>query len=42
MNFPDGRVIRFPTSNMEEAHNLAEMLDEVVVGIGVEKKNAKN
>jgi len=39
MNFPDGRVIRFHTSNMEEAHNLADMLSEVVVGIGMEVKN---
>jgi hypothetical protein len=38
MTFPDGRVIRFHTSNMEEAHNLADMLDEVVVGIGLEVK----
>ncbi|HDR3896257.1 hypothetical protein ACQVST_26960 [Bacillus cereus] len=39
MNFPDGRGIRFHTSNMEEAHNLADILDEVVVGIGMEVKN---
>ncbi|WP_255293853.1 hypothetical protein [Bacillus toyonensis] len=42
MNFPDGRVIRFHTANMEEAHNLADILDEVVIGIGMEKKNVKN
>ncbi|MGR5993464.1 hypothetical protein ACT7C9_04265 [Bacillus cereus] len=38
MNFPDGKVIRFHTLNIEEAHNLADILDEFVVGIGVEDK----
>ncbi|KAB2393527.1 hypothetical protein [Bacillus cereus] len=38
VNFPDGKVIRFHTLNMEEAHNLADILDEFVVGIGVEDK----
>ncbi|MEH6848579.1 hypothetical protein [Bacillus pseudomycoides] len=36
MNFLDGKVIRFHTLNMEEAHKLADILEEFVVGIGVE------
>ncbi|ARJ25450.1 hypothetical protein JFU18_28630 [Bacillus sp. TH22] len=42
MNFPDGKVIRFHTSNIEEVNNLADILDGVVVGIGVEEKNDEN